>query len=453
MLPSVYRQSMDIRTVCRYFDLEISLLDYYTEHILDCYSPEHCPEHLLAELAEHIGFDYNELKSVMYNRIVLKHFIRNLIRYRGSQTGIANAAAIDIRYRQPSEMKYNEAIPTETTWIDADNVHGIIYLFAICNTYFPDVPVDATDEEKESYKEERMRRLLDLCYLQRYVRPVGMYLLPFVAKKVDPRTDITVKAIRIPTMERNSRNGVTGTPNASFEHPYDRMHFAKVENPDDDVNIEPWVRTLYHSQLAGQLNHRYFTKPVYHITGKFLYYDHSNFMSIYEDIMTRPGGTLGMKVGDSLYNPNIPNYNYGPDPANEPESLNEQGRAVWTRVPLQYDDHGVWGDQIRYIQHGLEYAEVPDPQNDYPTYLYVKEADDGTNKNFMMNLFDAGSPYTTIDDVYIMNKAPVIDTEANPPHRVDPSVVPYNVLTNGNPDGDDVYITVHDDEDQISLIP
>ena len=97
MIPNVYEQSFDMRTMCRFFDIEHELLEYYTNHILDCYSPEHCPRALLPDLAEHIGFDYQELKSVMYNRVVLKNFIKNMIRYRGSATGIGNAAAIDIR--------------------------------------------------------------------------------------------------------------------------------------------------------------------------------------------------------------------------------------------------------------------------------------------------------------------------------------------------------------------
>ena len=255
MIPEIYVQSADIRTLCRIFDIEYDLLLYYTNHILDCYSPEHCQEHLLPELAEHIGFDYNELKTVMYNRVVLKHFIRDLIRYRGSKMGIANAAAIDIRYRQvyPAQflnpqtgqweddpeagnlvpMTYNEGIPIERTWIDTDNQNGIIYLFIISPGYFPPIPNDASDEVKQELANERMRRLLDLSHLQEYVRPAGMYLLPMVAEKVDARTDLTVKAIRIPTEERNLKNGVTGTPNASLEHRYDRMHFAKVENPGD----------------------------------------------------------------------------------------------------------------------------------------------------------------------------------------------------------------------------
>lgn len=257
MIPNIYEQSFDMRTLCRLFDIEMEVLEYYTNHILDCYSPEHCPRNLLPELAEHIGFDYQELKTVMYNRVVLKNFIKNMIRYRGSATGIGNAAAIDIRYRQTYPdtyykytadgvekvydtsddvgkqipMSFHESIDIQKTWIDVDHEAGIIYLFIIASDYFPKVTGEMSPEEKKANLEERMRRLLDLSYLQEYVRPVGMYLLPMVAQKANPYTDLTVKAVVIPEEERTSNNGVTGTPNSSMTHKYDRMLFAKVENP------------------------------------------------------------------------------------------------------------------------------------------------------------------------------------------------------------------------------
>lgn len=471
MVPTIYLRSWDFRVLCRLFDAEFDLLKYYTDHILDCYSPQHCPRNLLPELAEHIGFDYNEFKSVMYNRVVLKHFIRNMIRYRGSARGIGNAAAVDIRYRQtyPEEhfdpetgtwvedelagqqvpMDYNEGIPIEKTWIDVDNPRGIIYLFIIAEHYFPQLPEHATPEDQQAIFEERMRRLLDLAYLQEYVRPVGMYLLPMVAHKVNPKTDLTVKAIRIPPVERNRRNGVTGTPNTSMEHEYDRMLFAKVENPGDDKSMEPWIRTLYHSQLAGNLNHQYFTKPVYHIEGKFLYYDHDELMTIYQNIMNSPAGTLGMKVGDSLYNPNLTSgpqdFSYGPDPANEPRSLQEEGKALYTTEPLAYDDYGIF-DSISRTYQDIPFPELePLPANDYPVYLYAGVAnvffgpDDGTNKNLIFNLFtvdsDDESSWTGAWDVRIAGKGPV---DRNP--------VPYIILSNDKPVGTNVHIEVENSE-------
>lgn len=476
MVPDIYAQSWDLRTLCRIFDSQFDVLEYYTNHILDCYSPEHCQEHLLPELAEHIGFDYNEFKTVMYNRVVLKHFIRNLIRYRGSMRGIANAAAIDIRYRQvyaqqflnpetgkweddplagqQMPMNYNEGIPIERVWIDVDHPQGIIYLFIVCEGYFPPIPDNASKEEREELYKERMRRLLDLAYLQEYVRPVGMYLLPMVARKVDARTDLTVKAIRIPPEERNINNGVLGTPNASLEHKYDRMVFAKTERPEDEINIEPWLRTLYHSQLAGNLNHEYFTKPVYHIEGKFLYYDHDELTSIYQKIMNSPQGTLGMKVGDTLYNPNLfkvpqnQDYSYGPNPDNEPETLQQEGKAIRQARPLQYDDHGVFeGVDERYGQHIDPPKLRPNPQNDFPTFAYAGvegipgDADNGTNKNLMINLFQIEdthtdkSKYTGAWDVEIAGKGHV---ERDP--------VPYKKDNNDLPVGTDAYYTVHNSE-------
>lgn len=482
MIPDIYAQSQDMRTFCRIFDAELGVLDYYTKHILDCYSPEHCPENLLPDLAEHIGFDYNEFKTVMYNRVVLKNFIRNLIRYRGSAKGIANAAAIDIRYREvytaqklnpetglweddplagnQIPMSYNEGIPIEKVWMDVDHPQGIIYLFIIAKGYFPaqpTIPDNASAEEKEKiyqeYRDDQMRRLLDLAYLQEYVRPVGMYLLPMVAEKINPKTDLTVKAIRIPPEERNLRNGVKGTPNASMEHKYDRLLFAKTESPNDTPNIEPWIRTLYHSQVAGNLNHEYFTKPVYHIEGKFLYYDHDELMHIYQKIMDSPQGTLGMKVGDTLYNPNLfkepQDYSYGPDPTDEPKALQAEGKAVKQTKPLAYDDHGVFKGISRYGQDISDSADKPTPQNEYPTTMSAGDADNGTNKNLMINLFQIDdinsdtSRYTGAYDVEIAGKGHI---ERDP--------VPYNIDSNDTPIGTDAYYTIHnsegsEDEEQI----
>jgi hypothetical protein len=524
MIPNIYAQSFDMRIVARLIDAEAEILRYYTEHILDCYSPEHCPPNLLETFAEHLGFAYQELKTVMYNRIVLKNFIKNMIRYRGSATGIRNAAAIDIRYRQtypqyyfdPESarqgqpwvenpdygqqipMNYHESIDIDKTWLDADIEAGIIYLFVIASDYFPKITSDMTAEEKKANYEERMRRLLDLAYLQEYVRPVGMYLLPMVARKVDPHTDITVKAVRVPEYERTHRNGVEGTPNASMEHEYDRMLFAKVENPDDELSVEPWVRTLYHSQLAGTLNHEYYTKPVYHIEGKFLYYDHDELMHIYSEIQQNVSGMAGMKIGDSLYNPNIirpeGSYSYGPEQSDEAEplSLQQRGVALETSENLRYDDHvgfpkprvyqnadtiaypiitdasepyPVYLDANRISDYTIRYLETTDliplvtqdgrllgvPQNmsnylinsyvgtHVPTLDTPGDGDDGTNKNLMINLFQVDehneSKWTGAYDVQIAGKGPV-------PRQP----VPYDPATNGPPTGDDVHWSVKNSE-------
>lgn len=498
MIPNIYEQSHDMRVMCRLFDIEHEVIEYYTQHILDCYSPEHCPRNLLPELAEHIGFDYQELKSVMYNRIVLKNFIRNLIRYRGSATGIGNAAAIDIRYRQTYPegyyeytdngvryvedtsgdvgkqipMNFHESIDISKIWLDVDHDAGIIYLFIIASDYFPKVTVGMSNEEKQANFEERMRRLLDLAYLQEYVRPVGMYLLPIVAQKVNPYTDLTVKAIVIPESERNSKNGVLGTPNASMTHRYDRMRFAKVENPDDGLSVEPWLRTLYHSQLAGKLKHEYYTKPVYHIEGKFLYYDHDELLSIYQDIQrTVPG----MKIGDSLYNPNIirpeGSYSYGPEESGEPVSLQDARKAIDTYEPLPYPDHvGFTVPRTMQDTDSITLPPETDPTKEFPIYQdpqryqdrpvdinhsYLVDAytgthltpdtpgdgDDRTNKNLLINLFqvdDQGkSEWTGDGDVLISGKGSV-DSEVA---TVD-GKGRYNE-PNDKPVGDDAYWTVH----------
>ena len=481
MIPKVYMQSWDMRTLCRIFDIEMEQLKYYTDRILDCYSPEHCPENLLPELAEHIGFDYQELKTVMYNRVVLKHFIHSLIRYRGSLTGIANAACIDVRYRDvypkerfnvnstveeinnpnynpwiPDEragetipMNYYEGIPTQKTWIDVDHQNAIIYLFIISDSFYPETPENPTKEELDELKDERMRRLFDLFYLQEYVRPVGMYLLPMVAKKVDARTDLTVKAIRITEKERNYKNGVLGTPNASGQHKYDRMHFARTE--DGDLNTEPWLRTLYHSQIAGNLNHEYFKKPVYHIEGKFLYYEHAELQAIYSAY--NKGGQLGMKIGDSLYNPNIDPppgtqaFNYGSNEADEPATLQDERKTVnVTDTSLEYDDHGIFKN-LRRVAQKLPIGTDKVKDNAYPTYLSAGDADDGTNKNLMINLFcvdedtDEGEP----QDAY--------DIEINSKPKVPRNPVPYEKSENDEPVGDDAYYTLHDDGSGDDIIP
>ena len=510
MIPNIYEQSFDMRTLCRLFDIEMEVLEYYTNHILDCYSPEHCPRNLLPELAEHIGFDYQELKTVMYNRVVLKNFIKNMIRYRGSATGIGNAAAIDIRYRQTYSdtyyrytadgvekvydtsddvgkqipMSFHESIDIQKTWIDVDHEAGIIYLFIIASDYFPKVTGEMSPEEKKANFEERMRRLLDLSYLQEYVRPVGMYLLPMVAQKANPYTDLTVKAVVIPEEERTSNNGVTGTPNSSMTHKYDRMLFAKVENPNDELSVEPWIRTVYHSQLAGRLKHEYFTKPVYHIEGKFLYYDHDELLDIYQEIQENVPGMLGMKVGDSLYNPNIvraeKSFSYGPraNDESEPESLQEAGKAVPISTPLRYDDHVGFpvprteqtvgdypmGDGLTLPPETSPDAEFPiyhdahryagregymvDPWSGthfIPTLQTPGDGDNGKNKNLMINLFQVDehgdSNWTGKTDVVIAGKEPV-------KRELIDGTPMYDATKNGPPTGDDAYWTTKNSEGQ-----
>lgn len=392
MIPSIYRQSSDMRTLCRIIDSEMEILEYYTNHILDCYSPEHCPTDLLDNLADHIGFKYQGLKTVMYNRVVLKNFIKNLIRYRGSATGIRNAAAIDIRYRQTDPdtnkavpMNYHEAIDIDKTWVDVDNAAGIIYLFIIASDYFEPLTKNMTDDERTAAYEDRMRKLLDLAYLQEYVRPVGMYLLPMVARKVNPYTDITVKAVRIPDEELNTRNNVFGVPNASMERQYDRIHFASVDNPNDEVAPEPWLRTLYHSQVAGELSHQYFTAPVYHIEGNFLYYDHDQLLNVYEEIINNTPGLVGTKIGDSLYNPNRVNptpgdYSYGKSSASEdePVTIQEAGVSLVTDTPLEYDDHvGFPLNRVYQLKSTVALPVITEPDEQYPIYLDVREYTDG----------------------------------------------------------------------------
>ncbi len=538
MIPNIYEQSSDMRTMCRIIDAEAEILEYYTDHILDCYSPEHCPAHLVEELATHIGFKYNDLKTLMYNRVVLKNFIKHLIRYRGSATGIRNAAAIDIRYRQthsykvPNEsdpdnpgtvtetvpMEYHESIDIDTAWVDSDADAGIIYLFIIAGNYFKQVTPDMSEAEKQAAYEDRMRKLLDFAYLQEYVRPVGMYLLPMVARKVDPYSDLTVKAVRIPNEELNHKNNAFGIPNASMEHAYDRMLFAKVENPDDELSIEPWVRTLYHSQLAGTLSNQYFNAPVFHIEGSFLYYDHSELLDVYKNVIESYGGTMGsVKLGDALYNPNrvnipdVPNYTYGDrindedehgtviPPRYEPVTLQEADKVLLTDWPLRYNDTvGFPRERVYQVDGTIAYPILQWPDQEYPIFLDVRTRsmgdtvelntndgytlsgedelilaisdsymrtpysvfendvpavseydghDDGTNKNFIITLFDVDEEgkgtYVDESGLSITGKS------------VKPSdVVPYDPATNGEPDGTDFRMRLHSPEDyEDELIP
>lgn len=513
MIPDIYEQSSDMRTMCKLIDGEAEILKYYTDHILDCYSPEHCPNHLVEELATHIGFKYNDLKTLMYNRVVLKNFIKHLIRYRGSATGIRNAAAIDIRYRQttthtvPNEpgtvtetvpMQYHETIDIDTAWVDADADAGIIYLFVIAGDYFKTITSGMSDAEKQKAYADRMRKLLDFAYLQEYVRPVGMYLLPMVARKVNPYSDLTVKAVRIPPEERTYKNNVFGVPNASMEHEYDRMLFAKVENPDDELSVEPWVRTLYHSQLAGSLYNTYFTAPVFHIEGHFLYYDHSELLNVYKDIIETSGGTMGTaKLGDALYNPNrinmgTPDYTYGEDISGDPVTLQSADKALLTDWPLEYTDT-VGFPLMRVYQSDatVSYPIITESDEEFPIYMDVRtnmegetseiiteensytlsgddgqvlayftptttgylkdpwigthqpapeypygDGDNGTNKNLIITLYDVDSQGK---GTYINAKDMSITGKLHKPSPV----VPYNPATNDDPTGTDFNMTLH----------
>jgi hypothetical protein len=282
----------------------------------------------------------------------------------------------------------------------------------------------------------------------------------------------------IPEYERTSDNGVEGTPNSSMVHEYDRMLFAKVENPTDELSVEPWLRTLYHSQLAGKLKHEYYTKPVYHIEGKFLYYDHDELLSIYSEIQQNVPGMSGMKIGDSLYNPNIvraqQSFDYGPEESDsaEPETLQEAGKSVQTSEPLRYTDHVGFPtprtmENIGILGNGLKLPPETSPDQEYPIYQDAQrytvqrpsylvdyytgthmptldttgDGDNGINKNLMINLFQVDSSdesdWTGSDDVVIAGKEPV---PRNP--------VPYDSESNGAPTGDDAFWTTKNSEGQ-----
>ena len=69
-VPEIYKSSSDFRFFLNWFALALTRIKYDTEHMIDLYDPQRCPENLLWMLGDTVGFKYDDRLPASYNRLV-----------------------------------------------------------------------------------------------------------------------------------------------------------------------------------------------------------------------------------------------------------------------------------------------------------------------------------------------------------------------------------------------
>lgn len=94
-LPSVLRQSRDMQTFCKLFDLIINHFKTNTDYWVSLIDFDECPDNLLPLLASYVGYKYDYTESYDTNRLIIKHY-PEMIRNRGSKIGMSLATALSV---------------------------------------------------------------------------------------------------------------------------------------------------------------------------------------------------------------------------------------------------------------------------------------------------------------------------------------------------------------------
>lgn len=94
-IPWVVRQSRDVQALCKVFDLLINSFKTNSDYWTSLIDFDTCPDNLLPLLASYVGYKYDYTESYDTNRIIIKHY-PEMIRYRGSEIGIALATALSV---------------------------------------------------------------------------------------------------------------------------------------------------------------------------------------------------------------------------------------------------------------------------------------------------------------------------------------------------------------------
>ncbi len=252
-VPEVYKESFDFRFFLRWFELDLTQLQYDIENIVDLLDPERCPASLLWLLGATKGYKYDDRVSTAFNRLVILYFM-SLIRNKGSRTGVMLAAELNLAqfnlalYAQEDEIYENRiadtSIPVNSVYVTAHTSEGYIDI-----VYFSEkIPTDVCIE---------------------YVRPLGMYLFQHAGVRVDSRTKITVDARLTNKNDVNLNIGPT-----RIGH-YRRADYAKLQRMIDNAGqpykekrqpvyyrnsdfegrttpqIEPGYRSLYSLQISN----------------------------------------------------------------------------------------------------------------------------------------------------------------------------------------------------------
>lgn len=94
-VPKVLADSRDFRVFLKLLDILICSIKNNTDDFINLLNPEKCHYRLLPLLASYVGYKYDYNISFDANRIIIKEY-PNMIRNRGSETGIKLAVAVAI---------------------------------------------------------------------------------------------------------------------------------------------------------------------------------------------------------------------------------------------------------------------------------------------------------------------------------------------------------------------
>lgn len=215
-VPEIYKQSADFRFFLKWIELNLSEIQYATDHLIDLLDPLRCPSNLLWLLGDTCGYKYDERASVAFNRLVILYFAR-LIRNRGSRSGVILAAQINLD--QFNLEEYAKENPQLEERLD--------------DTSVPVNSVSVTKNTKYGY--------LDIVYYSEkiptdicieYVRPLGMYCFQHAGVSVNARTKVSVDARLTDLNDGNLQPGPT------FIAHYRREDYARLQKYLDPESME-----------------------------------------------------------------------------------------------------------------------------------------------------------------------------------------------------------------------
>lgn len=94
-IPSIMRQSRDIQTFCKIFDLLINNYKTKIDYWISMIDFDSCPDRYLPLLASYVGYKYDYSETPSTNRLIIKHY-PEMIRNRGSKIGMSLATALSV---------------------------------------------------------------------------------------------------------------------------------------------------------------------------------------------------------------------------------------------------------------------------------------------------------------------------------------------------------------------
>lgn len=215
-VPEIYKQSADFRFYLKWIEMNLSEIQYCTDHLIDLLDPLRCPSQLLWMLGDTCGYKYDERASVTFNRLVILYFAR-MIRNRGSRSGMllagqVNLAQFNINSYAKEDPVYEErlddtTIPVNSVSVTKNNKYGYIDVVY----YSEEVPTDVCIE---------------------YVRPLGMYCFQHAGVSVNARTKVSVDARLTDLNDQNVK------PGPAFIAHYRREDYARLQRYLDPESME-----------------------------------------------------------------------------------------------------------------------------------------------------------------------------------------------------------------------